>query len=509
MRHKNADHRLLVENAGKWGLLTEAGEYDSVIVSARPFFTPELKNAHRPTVAYSGLYIAQAHLFKGQFDSTKVYIEKINQYANAMSKDITWQMIYYNLNALFHIKANLDYPEAIRYFNQALELVRTQNNPINETVLLCNIASLYFIRQDTTGCSYAKEAYQVSRKTDNAYARCFAAIYMAKMYLFSSDAERSLGYIKMADNIVVHKNMDYMKSTVHLLYAEYNILTDNLAAADRCYVKSLSYNSSASPEATIEVYCSYGNFLMSTGRFQDAEVIFKKALSLSEIHHDKDHLHTILFNLGNVYKQTGQKDSTIKYYNLFHNALDNSILSTRNERRINVVEQELKAEHQRKSQKSRSKKIILYSLSVLSAFGLALFLIHLKKKRAQTNLDKANKEIEFIKDSQLLGKIRELLEKEKIYRQNDISLEKLAEILGTNRSYISKVINSHLGMNFHSYINMLRINEAISILEDPQNDMPVKAIAGHLGYNFLPVFYVAFEKRTGTTPLKYHAKHKK
>ena len=58
-------------------------------------------------------------------------------------------------------------------------------------------------------------------------------------------------------------------------------------------------------------------------------------------------------------------------------------------------------------------------------------------------------------------------------------------------------------MTFPYYVNSFRINEAVRILSNPEDNTPIKAIAGNLGYNNLTTFYRLFEAAKGMPPSKY------
>ena len=92
---------------------------------------------------------------------------------------------------------------------------------------------------------------------------------------------------------------------------------------------------------------------------------------------------------------------------------------------------------------------------------------------------------------------------QKAYLDNGMSLDKIAGLCNSNRSYISKVINRFCGMSFTNYVNDKRIKEAIKLLSDPDNDMPLKALSDHLGYHTLSTFYRVFINETGCPPSKY------
>lgn len=76
-------------------------------------------------------------------------------------------------------------------------------------------------------------------------------------------------------------------------------------------------------------------------------------------------------------------------------------------------------------------------------------------------------------------------------------------MLGTNRTYISKIINKFADKSFWGYINMYRIAEATRILSDMNNDIQIKNLYEILGYNSAASFFRVFREETGITPSKY------
>lgn len=122
--------------------------------------------------------------------------------------------------------------------------------------------------------------------------------------------------------------------------------------------------------------------------------------------------------------------------------------------------------------------------------------------RCDENAD--GKEIK--RNEELFNRIEELVITNKLYCNSGFSSEKLAEILNTNRTYISKAINSCSGKNFNSYINNYRIQEAIIILSDINNKTPLKVISHELGYNNIQTFYSSFQTEIGIPPSKFREK---
>ena len=106
----------------------------------------------------------------------------------------------------------------------------------------------------------------------------------------------------------------------------------------------------------------------------------------------------------------------------------------------------------------------------------------------------------------LKEKLIYLLEEDRIYRQNNISLEILSLKLDTNRHNTSQVINEHFDLNFFELINKYRIEEALSIIKnDIHKNMNIIDIAYEVGFNNKVTFNKSFKKILSQTPSQYIA----
>jgi AraC-like DNA-binding protein len=62
-----------------------------------------------------------------------------------------------------------------------------------------------------------------------------------------------------------------------------------------------------------------------------------------------------------------------------------------------------------------------------------------------------------IKEDELVKSLMAYFEKEKPYLQPDLTLTTASKVIGTNRTYLSAVINSNFGVNFNVFVNQFRI----------------------------------------------------
>lgn len=85
--------------------------------------------------------------------------------------------------------------------------------------------------------------------------------------------------------------------------------------------------------------------------------------------------------------------------------------------------------------------------------------------------------------------------------EKSLGLEDCARQFHISSNYISRMFKKHTGVSFITYVNKLRINKALELLQD--SDLPIKEIAYKVGYNNLNYFYKTFKIVTGTTPKAY------
>ena len=98
--------------------------------------------------------------------------------------------------------------------------------------------------------------------------------------------------------------------------------------------------------------------------------------------------------------------------------------------------------------------------------------------------------------------------KQKKYRDKYYSAKRLAEDLGTNTRYISAVVNVRFHMNYTSFVNKYRIDEAMSILVDKRyQDLRMEEVSDMVGYANRQSFYASFFKIMGITPREYRISH--
>jgi len=108
-------------------------------------------------------------------------------------------------------------------------------------------------------------------------------------------------------------------------------------------------------------------------------------------------------------------------------------------------------------------------------------------------------------DQDLVNKLLQKMEIEKIYRTEGLSIRQLAEILEVKEYKLRQTINQQLNFrNFSAFLNSYRIQEASDLLTDSNHkEHTIIEIAYQVGYNSLAPFNKAFKEINGMTPTQW------
>lgn len=108
-------------------------------------------------------------------------------------------------------------------------------------------------------------------------------------------------------------------------------------------------------------------------------------------------------------------------------------------------------------------------------------------------------------EERLAAALQRAMEVEHAYREEELSLARLAARLGVPEYRLRRVINGRLGhRNFNAYVNGYRLAEATAALADPaRRERPVLSIALDSGFQSIGPFNRAFKAATGLTPTEF------
>ncbi len=103
-----------------------------------------------------------------------------------------------------------------------------------------------------------------------------------------------------------------------------------------------------------------------------------------------------------------------------------------------------------------------------------------------------------------LQKLLHLMEKERPYRNSELTLQQLADMLFISPHNLSEVINTQLNQNFFDFINFYRVEEVKrDLIDSNKRHLKILSIALDAGFNSKTSFNTIFKKHTGQTPSEY------
>lgn len=148
--------------------------------------------------------------------------------------------------------------------------------------------------------------------------------------------------------------------------------------------------------------------------------------------------------------------------------------------------------------------LILFLCILFLIFGYPYLSLLQDNKTSNKKSDKYTQEF----SEELLKQIIDMFEIKKIYREEGLTIRKLATYLNIQEYKLRIMIHQGLNYkNFNDLLNTYRIKEAMELLLDPnKSDLSITRIALDVGYPNAAVFNRAFKAFTGTTPSEFRKK---
>jgi AraC-like DNA-binding protein len=104
-----------------------------------------------------------------------------------------------------------------------------------------------------------------------------------------------------------------------------------------------------------------------------------------------------------------------------------------------------------------------------------------------------------VEDSKIIYSLMTLFAREKLYRNVDIKIGNVALMIGTNKTYLSRALNTRLSKNFCQFVNYYRVREACELfISNPNVEM--RELAEQCGFSSGSNFSIVFKVNTGFTP---------
>lgn len=528
LMRKDDEAGKIAEICSESRVLVERRHFEEIIARAIPMLEQRLPSECEK---YLYLQVCQAYIFLDSLQKGKEYVSRID--ADDFP-DPRLRGTYYNVMGLLALRTSMDYSLALNYFRQTLACAEESGDIMNICSAYSNIAALYNDRKDTAGLFYAMQAYELAQKIDNPVIVGFTSLQVGILSMLAGRNEEALKFAEKAEIVIVQYDLKNYIDNANILLGKINFSMGNYEEAER-YLENVIFNpDSHEPAISIEAYFEYGLLKHAVNDYSAAEQWLLEAASLSKSTGNIEALPDILKGLAALYREAGDKTEAIKYYVELQSLTDSLSLEQKerdfNNLLINYEKAEYASSMQEKElalQKNRTRVAIMLLLLVL-AVSIIVYVVsayikrnnvyvqlaeqHYRLTQRLRTVEKALNDVSssaasspaLAKDAELWQMIEKIFSGENpAYRQKDMSIEKLAEMLDTNRTYISRVINRYAGVTFPAYLNLKRLQEATQKLRNPDDNISIKALADELGYNSMSAFIRVFSKEIGCPPAKY------
>lgn len=522
---------------GKWSHYRSIGRQDSVIITAMPWLNRFISSNDTLGIQYTGISIAQAYvLLDRNYDSTKNFIDRIRPYFEQRPNPRAASMFWSTLGH-FALKYELDYPKALQYYLNAMEASQALGYVNSQIVMLYNIVNIFYIRSDRHGYKYAETALKLSQ-TDtavNTFSKIAAYLGMAQMLYLQDKAKEALEYLQEAYIMALSENVTYYEPIIQLTYGDIFSAHKDFSRAEACYRQALAASTNTEPSTITLIYLSHGKMYEQQGKYDSAIELYLQGLKTSTETHNMEFREELLKRISELLYNTGRDELAASYYRQYTELLNNLEINDKEQEFTGKLLSYSEMRHEYETalkdlELSERKRWLLATTFIIFALAIAVSVtiyLYIRQKnvtrmavrryeeyrrrlisenRKQQAIASENKGIHTPESSmeKLYLQIENLMH-DGLFRNKDLSLEKLAGILGSNRTYVSNTINKMAGTSFYTYLDTYRIKEATRILSDSCHsaNISLKQLADDIGYNSPQVFNKAFKKETGTTPGAY------
>lgn len=439
---------------------------------------------------------------------------------------------------------------ALDCFRKALQLQLASGDSIGAAFSLCNMADVY---SRTVGhrksIEYTKQALEIFRRKNDHGGMGYALNGLGVSWFSLGQRDTAMEYYRKS--IAEHEKAGAPEQLSFTLgnVAEILLKEGNHKQAYPYLVRSAKYADSARSDlAGSASLTSLGKYYQLTGNFPKAISSILESQKIASRRGFKQLMAENLLILAESAKMTGNFREAYQYQKTY-SVLHDSIVSE-NSRKI-VAETEARFSLEKKEMmiakltrenelkeltiisKNRfnfmiilSALVILLLLSLLTRFYYLKVKAHeqtvrimveqmkqgtsvvprVEKPEPDNNRFAGNNGTEQDRQAhessiRLIGRLREVVEGEKLYLGPELTMSEVADRLHTNTTYLSRAVNDILKKSFPAYINELRIKEAQRLLADPgYANRSIDGIALMSGFKSKSAFNDAFKKFTGMTP---------
>ena len=433
-----------------------------------------------------------------------------------------------------------NYDTALDLFLSALPEFKKWNDPNYLGSIANDLGLLYNSLGDTTNAvNYLQKAIEKAKEQKKQDLLAQYLVNIGTVYKSMGAYQRALGAYN--ESIELAKSLgDSMRIAQNQMNAA-NVLIrlEQFAEANNNYLSSMAICKALGIEYGI--FLNYINIVENAtkwGKLGMAKAALDSAEILAMKMDGKKEKAALLANKADLLTRLGQHEAATEAlkasYALEKEMLNEQVQSKVNELTIryetNLKEEQLSAMDYELRQ--AQMKNTLYIIGLASLLSLAGFWVYFKRFKNHTikRLFKFNKDSlasyelsrpsnmdsdsEFSNENSGINSEQMEAIYKKVchqvitlqdFKNPDINLSYLSNLIGSNSKYVSQSIKIHTGQNFNSFIHTIRIAEAKKMMleMDEHRGLNINDLMVEVGYSSRSTFNQAFQKETGMSPQEF------
>ena len=493
------------------------------------------------------IYQGQARIMLGKTQEGLQDLLGAKRLAEIQHNDSALCSVYNGLG-LYEQNVTCDYYRSLNYYREGCDIAERCGHRLLYCLLVANIAEVLTLRNEEAGLEYAEKCYLLGRQNNDPYLIYCGAISMARNLCLNRKMEEAWRYTREADRL--SKRYDFKnRSDIYNTYGEIALEAGDYMKAGLYYEQAIREHGFSQAAYVVSTYVGYGRALIAQKKYKSALEKLQIGKEISEKNITSLFRREVYLLLSACYDRLGEPKEALEYYKKYtaesFRLYNEDKERTEKELMVRYETEKRNKELAQKNmllQKEQNRVMALVGITFVVLIVVLLFYINYRRKNRLYNqivresVDWLAKERQFSKriaeqekqlqeligkagavdggrysgsslnkDSQqeLFGRLERLMQNDQVYKNSLFTREKMAELLGTNRTYLSQTINEQTGLTFTHYMNKYRIEEARRILADPQDDTPIKAIAADLGFSSVTTFYTLFKAVVQMSPDQY------
>lgn len=496
---------------------------------------------------YALIYQGQARIMLGKTQEGLQDLLGAKRLAEIQHNDSALCSVYNGLG-LYEQNVTCDYYRSLNYYREGCDIAERCGHRLLYCLLVANIAEVLTLRNEEAGLEYAEKCYLLGRQNNDPYLIYCGAISMARNLCLNRKMEEAWRYTREADRL--SKRYDFKnRSDIYNTYGEIALEAGDYMKAGLYYEQAIREHGFSQAAYVVSTYVGYGRALIAQKKYKSALEKLQIGKEISEKNITSLFRREVYLLLSACYDRLGEPKEALEYYKKYtaesFRLYNEDKERTEKELMVRYETEKRNKELAQKNmllQKEQNRVMALVGITFVVLIVVLLFYINYRRKNrlykqiVRESVDWLAKERQFSKriaeqekqlqeligkagavdggrysgsslnkDSQqeLFGRLERLMQNDQVYKNSLFTREKMAELLGTNRTYLSQTINEQTELTFTHYMNKYRIEEARRILADPQDDTPIKAIAADLGFSSVTTFYTLFKAVVQMSPDQY------